>query len=288
MKSKGKKIILFIMVIAVFSFLLIKQHKYTNIKKEELTIVTEIYLDYKREDNFYKINCESGNHYILTYILADDEHLEGLKYKDVLVLSLDGKTIIELEVNGEKIISIEDCHKNYLKQFKLSIIIIPSVLLGLTVLILFLEGYFNKFEFKAKSTHKKIKVNEVVNQNVYKSIRNSIYKKDGYLRCNILEQIESDEVTYTFYKAMIDYLNNREILVLIDDGCLDDGLALFFYKDNKKLCFEMIFRDGSEPFKIERKLYWFYPYYGKTTKEEQEVFDLVVEEYIKWNSELVN
>ena len=83
-------------------------------------------------------------------------------------------------------------------------------------------------------------INEKIDDKVYKSIQDSIYKKNGYLRCNILEQIESDELVYTFYKSMIDYLNDRELVLLIDDGCLDDGLAMAFYKDKEKLYFEMM------------------------------------------------
>ena len=101
------------------------------------------------------------------------------------------------------------------------------------------------------------------------------------------EQIESDELVYTFYKAMIDYLNDRELVLLIDDGCLDDGLAMAFYKDKEKLYFEMIYRDGKEPFEIEEKLFWYYPYNSKVTKEEQREFNNAVEEYITFNKDLL-
>ena len=86
---------------------------------------------------------------------------------------------------------------------------------------------------------------------------------------------------------MIDYLNDRELVLLIDDGCLDDGLAMAFYKDKEKLYFEMIYRDGKEPFEIEEKLFWYYPYNSKVTKEEQRKFNNAVEEYITFNKDLL-
>ena len=132
-----------------------------------------------------------------------------------------------------------------------------------------------------------MKINEKIDDKVYKSIQDSIYKKNGYLRCNILEQIENDELVYTFYKAMIDYLYDRELVLLIDDGCTDDGLAMVFYKDGKKLYFNTIFREGNKPFEIERSLFWYYPYDAKVTKEESEAFIDAVEEYITFNKDLL-
>ena len=114
-----------------------------------------------------------------------------------------------------------------------------------------------------------------------------VYIQVGLSAYSILEQIESDQIVYTFYKAMIDYLNDRELVLLIDDGCLDDGLAMAFYKDKEKLYFEMIYRDGKEPFEIEEKLFWYYPYNSKVTKEEQRKFNNAVEEYITFNKDLL-
>ena len=107
------------------------------------------------------------------------------------------------------------------------------------------------------------------------------------MRCNILEQIESDELVYTFYKAMIDYLNDRELVLLIDDGCTDDGLAMTFYKDGEKLYFNTIFRETDKPFEIERSLFWYYPYDAKVTEEESEAFIDAVENFIIFNKDLL-
>ena len=54
---------------------------------------------------------------------------------------------------------------------------------------------------------------------------------------------------------MIDYLNDRELVLLIDDGCTDDGLAMAFYKDGNKLYFNTIFREENKPFEIEKSLF---------------------------------
>ena len=177
-----------------------------------------------------------------------------------------------------------------LKKAEFSPALLPSVILGMILLSVVIYFLFKKIEkdyvegnYKSNS----VKINQKIDDKVYKSIQDSIYKKNGYLRCNILEQIENDELVYTFYKAMIDYLNDRELVLLIDDGCLDDGLAMAFYKDKEKLYFEMIYRDGKEPFEIEEKLFWYYPYNSKVTKEEQREFNNAVEEYITFNKDLL-
>ena len=219
-----------------------------------------------------------------------DFFIEYLKQGDKLVLSIDRNRIIEFEVNGEIIISIEECRQGYARNFKKSVIVLPSVAVGMILLLIGLNFLIKKIDtdyrignYKGKS----IKVNETIDEKVYRSIQNSMYKKNGYLRCNILEQIESDELVYTFYKAMIDYLNDRELVLLIDDGCLDDGLAMVFYKDNNKLYFNMIYRDGKEPFEIEEELFWYYPYDAKEEKEETIAFSNAVKEYIAFNKDLL-
>ena len=86
---------------------------------------------------------------------------------------------------------------------------------------------------------------------------------------------------------MIDYLNDRELVLLIDDGCTDDSLAMAFYKDGDKLYFNTIFREGNKPFEIERSLFWYYPFDVKVTKEETKAFIDAVDEYITYNKDLL-
>ena len=227
--------------------------------------------------------------YNISYISADDEHIDCLKAGDVLSLGLDHKQVLKLEANGLTIISIEDCNYRYTKQFKVSIILCPIMIMVVVLIHIGLNFWLKKMEnnYKCNYNNSIVKTNEIIDKKLYKKIQESIYKKEGYLRCNILEQIESDELVYTFYKSMIDYLNDRELVLLIDDGCLDDGLAMAFYKDKEKLYFEMIYRDGKEPFEIEEKLFWYYPYNSKVTKEEQREFNNAVEEYITFNKDLL-
>jgi hypothetical protein len=213
-----------------------------------------------------------------------------LKQGDLLELGLDGNGVIVLIANGETIISIADCNQRYAKNFKTSVIVLPSVIVGMILLSAGINLLFKKIEkdyIEGEHKSNRVKINETIDKKVYGSIQDSIYKKNGFLRCNILEQIESDELVYTFYKAMIDYLNDRELILLIDDGCTDDGLAMVFYKDGNKLYFNTIFREENKPFEIERSLFWYYPYDAKVTKEESEAFVDAVEEYITYNKDLL-
>lgn len=292
MKLRNKIIFVFLYIVMIvgFTFALINEHKYANIQEQDLTFTTEVFVNSKKTKSSYHITCESGNKYHITQILADDEHLDMLEQGDLLELGLNGNSVIVLVSNGETIISIDDCNQRYAKNFKTSIIVLPSVIVGMILLLVGINFLYKKIEkdyIEGNYKINNVKINEVVDEKVYKSIQDSIYKKNGCLRCNILEQIESDELVYTFYKAMIDYLNDRELVILIDDGCIDDGLAMAFYKDKEKLYFEMIYRDGKEPFEIEEKLFWYYPYNSKVTKEEQREFNNAVEEYITFNKDLL-
>lgn len=285
MKLKDKIIFafLYIVMIAGFTFTLINEHKYATIQKDELTIVTEVFSESKNIQGDYKIICDSGKEYLLAYIIADDEHIEGIKPGDELILIIDKNRIFEFTVNGEVIISLEESNQIYNEHFKTLLVIFPFVIVGMILLLVGIHFLFKKIEKDYVEGNYKsnyVKINEVVDEKVYKSIQDSIYKKNGYLRCNILEQIENDELVYTFYKAMIDYLNDRELVLLIDDGCLDDGLAMVFYKDNNKLYFNMIYRDGKEPFEIEEELFWYYPFDAKVTSKESLDFIRAVEAYM--------
>ncbi len=292
MKLKNKIIFsfLYIVMIVGFSFALTNKYKYANIQEQDLVFTTEVFVNSKKTRSTYHITCESGNKYHITRILADDEHLEMLEQGDLLELGLNGNNIVVLVSNGKTIISIDDCNQRYAKNFKTSVIVLPSVVVGMFLLMVGLELLIKKIEkdyIEGNYKSDYVKTKETIDDEVYKSIQDSIYKKNGYLRCNILEQIENDELVYTFYRSMINYLNDRELVLLIDDGCLNDGLAMAFYKDNKKLYFNMLFRDDKEPFEIEKSLFWYYPYDAKVTKEESIAFVDAIEEYITYNRDLL-
>ena len=276
----------YIIFIAFLTFTLVEEHRYANIDKEDLEYVTEIYVSSDKTKGHYRITCESGNKYFITYILADDEHIEPLNIGDVLELGIYKNDIIELVSNGNMVISIDDCNERYTKLFNISIIVFPSVVLGLVLVII--GGWFllKRLEYKETPNYS-TKENEIIDERVYESIQKSIYKKDGLLRCNILEQIESDQLVYTFYKAMLDYIKEQELVVLIDDGGSNDELAMVFYKSGEKLYFTQLYRNGNEPFEIEKDLFWYYPYNIKPSKAEQEEFDQAVKEYIIYNPELL-
>ena len=276
----------YIIFIAFLTFTLVEEHRYANIDKEDLEYVTEIYVSSDKTKGHYRITCESGNKYFITYILADDEHIEPLNIGDVLELGIYKNDIIELVSNGNMVISIDDCNERYTKQFNISIIVFPSVVLGLVLVII--GGWFllKRLEYKETPNYS-TKENEIIDERVYESIQKSIYKKDGLLRCNILEKIESDKLVYTFYKAMLDYIKEQEVVLLIDDGGSNDELAMVFYKSGEKLYFTQLYRNGNEPFEIKKDLFWYYPYNIKPSKAEQEEFAKVVKEYIIYNPELL-
>lgn len=289
LKNKLCFVFLYIVIIAVFSFVLVKEHRYANIEKEDLTTVTEIFTSSKKTKNVYRITCESGNEYLLTHILADDEHLNALNDGDVLELGLYRNDIIELISNGKTIISVEECNERYSKQFNVSIIVVPSLTIGLIIITFGINFLLKRLEAKSKIDYNvnDVKEYEIIDKKVYANIQNSIYKKNGILRCNILEQIESDKLVYTFYKSMLDYINEKELVLLIDDCCSNDELALVFYKNKEKLYFTEIYRERKEPFEIEKTLFWYYPYNSKLTKSEQIEFVQAVEDYIRYNPDLL-
>lgn len=276
----------YIIFIAFLTFTLVEEHRYANIDKEDLEYVTEIYVSSDKTKGHYRITCESGNKYFITYILADDEHVESLNNGDVLELGVYKNDIIELVSNGNMVISIDDCNERYTKQFNISIIVFPSVVLGLVLVIIGGCLLLKRLEYK-DAPNFSTKENEIIDERVYDNIQKSIYKKGGLLRCNILEQIESDQLVYTFYKAMLDYIKEQELVVLIDDADSNDELAMVFYKSGEKLFFTQLYRNGNEPFEIEKDLFWYYPHNTKPTKIEQEEFDQAVKEYIIYNPELL-
>ena len=72
MKLKDKIIFafLYIVMIAIFTFTLIDEHKYVTIKKNELTIVTEVFSESKNINNTsIVIRMETGKQSVL--FLAD-------------------------------------------------------------------------------------------------------------------------------------------------------------------------------------------------------------------------
>ena len=178
-------------MIVIFSFVLSNQYKYSHIQENELTTVSEVFDYSAKEKNHYTIYCESGSKYNISYISADDEHIDCLKAGDVLSLGLDHKQVLKLEANGLTIISIEDCNYRYTKQFKVSVIVCPIMIMVVVLIHIGLNFLLKKIEnnYKCNYNNSIVKTNEIIDKKLYKKIQESIYKKEGYLRCNILEQI---------------------------------------------------------------------------------------------------
>ena len=177
MKLKDKIIftILYIIMIIGFSIGLFFEHKYANIQKDELTVVTESFSESKNIQGDYKIICDSGKEYLLAYIIADDEHIDGIKPGDELILSVDKNRIFEFTVNGEVIISLEESNQIYNEHFKTLLVIFPSVIVGMFLLSVGIHFLFKKIEKDYVEGNYKsnyVKINEVVDEKVYRSIQN--------------------------------------------------------------------------------------------------------------------
>ena len=67
-----------------------------------------------------------------------------LEQGDLLELGLNGNSVIVLVSNGETIISIDDCNQRYAKNFKTSIIVLPSVMVGMILLPVGIHFLFKK------------------------------------------------------------------------------------------------------------------------------------------------
>ena len=97
--------------------------------------------------------------------------------------------------------------------------------------------------------HTEILHNEsAINDDIYKKTQESIKVINGNYYCSILELIFDDKVIPTVCKAILDYIDENKIYVMIDDGGKDECLALVFYKLNDRLMIEQEFRDNDEPF----------------------------------------
>lgn len=281
--------ILFVISILIFVFFFgitfLDQYQFTKVNKEDLIFAEGIFDHYTSSKNNYLIICEDGKEYKLSLIHGDEEHVNLLKNGDKLVLGMYDDRIVEMSVNDNKILSIEDCVENYKNQIKFISIFFPSFIL-LIIISIVVSNHFMK-KFNKKNNIDGIKYKEELNEELYNVIQNSIYNKNGYLRCNILEQLDGENVEYTFYKALLDYIEENEIVLMIEDGCLNDEMAFVFYKENNKLYFNELFRDGEVPFEIDEILFWEYPFDGKVTKEEQQRFNYALNLYIQDNNEIL-
>ena len=170
-------------MIVIFSFVLSNQYKYSHIQENELTTVSEVFDYSAKEKNHYTIYCESGNKYNISYISADDEHIDCLKAGDVLSLGLDHKQVLKLEANGLTIISIEDCNYRYAKQFKVSVIVCPIMIMVVVLIHIGLNFWLKKIEnnYKCNYNNSIVKTNEIIDKKLDRTTRYYISKTGGVL-----------------------------------------------------------------------------------------------------------
>ena len=254
-----------------------------QIIEKALCYVEEYFKDYRIDDTYYKINCIDGDEYKITKIVSDSEMLDLISEGDKLKLSIHKNEIVELNVNGKDILVLEVYQDTYHRQFIITIIIV------FIFIIAFIGGKYvvNKFD---KAINQKIEnekhFDDYVDEEVYKRIQNSITKKNGIYRCNILEEISDDRLVTTFCRAIIDYINEGELVFMIDECGTEDSLALVFFKMNDKLYFEQLFKEEDGMFELSTELYWYYPG-GNITDDEASKFLRAVKEFKLFNKDLV-
>lgn len=265
-----------------YSFIIFEQYTYSSISENELDYVTDIYVDYTDTNNSYRIKCANGNYFLPKVLLKKDE-VKSINPDDTLYLGLyKDKTILTIKVNDNDLISIDDCHNKYARQYKLSLFIVSCatfLIVGISIGVnLIKKKSLQKDDERIKKEVEQLDINKI-NKKIYNEIIESIQKIEGKYYCSILNKIEDDALNSTFVKAMLDYLDEDEIYLMIDSSGKDESLALIFYKLNNKLFFDISFKNDNNKFDISNDLLWYYPSI-KPTKEECLKFKKAVDKFL--------
>ncbi len=278
-------------IILIFLFLMwFGNYKNTLIRKDDLSYVTKTYDTYKASRGIYKIYCKDQSKYNITEIVIDRADLDKINKGDQLIIGVKENTIIELNVNGQLVLDYDTFHQEYIDHCKVFYIVVPIFMLFLVGIPLLIEKILIINE---KKTSEKIALQEQVvrekgiNDYIYETIQKNIWSSQGFYYCNILEQLDDVDIIYTFYMAIIDYLDENQIYVMLEQSAKNNCLAFIFYKLGDKLSMEMCFRDDpDEPFVTDSVLCWYYPDV-KTKSEEQKMYLEELNKYILENPELL-
>ena len=279
MLSRKKEIIFSVICLVLFIGLIVyfvsRPYNYSKLEESSLTKVEENYESYSTTKSKYKIKCISGNEYELDRFLVEYEIIESFNNNDKLVLHIYNKDIIELEINDNVILNLESSNQKYYENFKT--LLITSITFSLVIVAI---------SIKMRSNNSKKNVKEELNQNLYLEIQDSIHEENGILKCNLLKYYDDDENIYTFYKAMLDYIDEDKIYFMSED---DNGaeIGYIFYKLGLKLYAFDDWRDNKEPYEINGELVeWYYPDV-KVTDEAKEKFFLALEEFEDNHKDLI-
>lgn len=282
MKKNGSKIknilslifsiFLIFLAIGLLSYFVFDQYSHTIIKEEALEQVQETFESYSRSKSSYKIHCKSENIYRITKILIKEDEIDSILADDVLLLGIRKNEIIVISVNDKALITIEECHSRYRDQMNITIIVVSLLAVLLISLGIFLF-YFSKKPYKRNLSKR------VINEKLQKEILSSIVQENGIYRCDILEKIEEDDSEYTLYCALKEFLEEDELVFMIDQAGKEDGLALIFYRLENNISFEEAYLEEDGSYELDDMLFWWYPSMEEATKVEQEKYRKAIERF---------
>ncbi|MBQ9715441.1 MAG: hypothetical protein IJV77_03410 [Clostridia bacterium] len=300
MKAKTKlkfssTLVLFAFVVLFYGMMMYDQYQYTQIQIDDLTQKQEVFSSFKNsQKSKYKIVCQDGDEYIITKILMDEDVLNSLKEGDNLLLSVKDDEIIQLCINGQMIISLDDCHEIYSNHVKTSGWIAGGFLVlfvgvGLVFKIIDKVGT-KKLQASYNNAMQQTEGNVrdfVVDVDIYRSTKQSMVKTKGGYYCDFLTLVNSGNVTKgeSVLKGVMDYICDDQFVLVFDRD--EKNMAFAFYKKGEKLFFDTLFKDEGQPFKISSTLFWFFPYNARVEQEEQIAFSRALEYYVLTNGDIL-
>ena len=255
-----------------------RPYRYSRLEKDSLELKEEKYESYSTTRSTYKIKCVSGNEYEIDSLLVNDELIKTINSNDLLILYVSNKDVMELQVNDTVLLSLEESKDKYHENFKT--LLITS--LTFTVVIISISVAY-EIKMRKKDPSKNIK--KELNQEVYYAIQNSIKEENGILKCELSNYVDDFDNTYTFYKAILDYIEEDKIYFMIEDD-YDEQIGFMFYKLGLKLYFDEYGRKGDEPFEVDSAFSWYYPNVS-ATDEAKSKFSLALKEFAENNKDLI-
>ena len=98
----------------------------------------------------------------------------GLNKGDTIILSLYDDRVVEMSVNGNSIITVDDCIASYTNQIKVSLISAPICIIILAIIFIVTNRALKKHTFtnNGKTYKTKIKIN--IDNTLYNNIQKSI------------------------------------------------------------------------------------------------------------------
>lgn len=277
--------VIILIIFCIYGAVLFEQYQYTKIEQSDLTQRQEVFSSYTLAKGYDRIFCADGDQYIIDKILSDTDVVISLKKGDVLLLSVkEDNEIIELNVNGQQIFSLDDCHEIYKQHVKTSCIILGSIALVIVVVGIFLKIYFNRDVVDIATTSGGCFGSDI-DLETYRYVKNSMIKTRGGYYCDFLSYTKNARLTESALKGVIDFICQDEFVLVFDDN--EPNMAFAFYKRDEKFYFETLFKEKNQPFKISSTLFWFEPYNAQVTQDEQIAFSRALEYYLLTNGDIL-